>query len=96
MFAYEKLTDQTTKLSKDVPDKEWSKLENNITINFKFSIGEDVYDRSRKQNGIIVGRQYIQFIERNYYEYSVCFNDKEQPDYEWVSGSWLVSGNRIA
>ena len=42
-------------------------------MNFKFSVGQEVYHKLWKKNGIVSNRSYIENIEESWIGYSIAF-----------------------
>ena len=43
-------------------------------MNFKFSVGQEVYHKLWKRNGVVSSRSYIDTVDGSWVAYSVAFN----------------------
>jgi len=63
-------------------------------IDWKFNIGDEVYDKARKQNGVVTMRKYQESSNEKCLYYNVCFAGPERIEYEWGDDFWLEFGHR--
>lgn len=61
-------------------------------MNFKFSVGSEVYHKLWKRNGVISSRSYIDTVDGAWHAYSVTFNTEDSAFrmLEDTSEKWLT------
>jgi len=64
-------------------------------VNYKFRIGQKIYNESRHQNGVVQMRKHVQSGETGEITYQVCYRKSEGGcEYEWDNSTWLEDGHR--
>jgi len=62
-------------------------------MHFKHSIGDEVYHKLWKRNGVISDRSYNENIEGSWTSYSIAFNSSEDQQFRMLddtSEKWLT------
>ena len=70
-------------------------MEDAELVHYKFRIGDEVYNKSRNQNGVVQLRKHLQSKENAEITYQVCYRKGEGGcEYEWDVGNWLEKGHK--
>ena len=62
-------------------------------MNFRFSVGQEIYHKLWKRNGVVSSRSYIDTVDGSWFAYSIAFNMSEDNQFrmlEDTSEKWLT------
>lgn len=65
-------------------------------MDFRFNLGDEVYDRAASSNGIVIMRKYQEASDGSgRYYYLGYSSGSGTPQYDWTHEFWLQDGHKI-